>query len=56
MNGPQKQYTSELHQRFGFFAIWTPGRPLALGDFGTLDNNEFTRISSLKSKFNIDPK
>ncbi|MBO0950880.1 hypothetical protein [Fibrella forsythiae] len=56
MQGPQRQYTNEMHRKFGFFAIFTPGTPLALGDIGTFDKNQFKRISSLKEKFGIEPK
>ncbi|HUD71328.1 MAG TPA: hypothetical protein VMQ62_05135 [Dongiaceae bacterium] len=47
----QEQYTDDMHDRFGgYFAAWTPGSPLAVGDVGVLDGNAFTRLSTLKEK------
>ncbi|MBC8081924.1 MAG: hypothetical protein H7Z21_01825 [Hymenobacter sp.] len=46
-NGPQKQYTKEMKNRFGYYAAWDPGIPCALGDIGVLKNNVFTRLGSL---------
>lgn len=56
MQSPQKQYTNEMHRRFGFFAVWTPSLPLALGDIGTFNGKKFIRFSSLKTKFGISPE
>lgn len=50
MKGPQEQYTEEMKENFGYYATWEPGRPLALGDIGTIKNNVFTRLSDLGSK------
>ena len=44
----QSQYTKEMSDRFGgYFAAWTPGDPLQLGDFGTLDGKAFTSIGNV---------
>jgi hypothetical protein len=44
----QSQYAKEMADRFGgYFAAWTPGDPLALGDFGVLEGKAFTRIGNV---------
>jgi hypothetical protein len=51
-----KQYTKEMAVKFGYFATWEPGVPLAVGDVGVIRRNLFTRISTLddfKIKFDV---
>lgn len=47
MKGPQEQYTDELKDKFGYYATWQPGKPLALGDIGVFTDNVFTRLRGL---------
>ena len=49
-NGPQEQYTDEMHDHFGYYATWTPGLKLNLGDIGILNGNAFTRLANIKDK------
>ena len=48
MPSPHRQYTKELHDRFGYLATWLPGVPLRLGDIGTMGPNGFDRVSNLR--------
>ena len=41
------QYISEMRKQYDYFANWTPGYPLALGDVGVINHGIFRRITSL---------
>jgi len=44
-----RQYTNELKRELGFLAAWPPGARIALGDIGTInEDNVFVRASSLE--------
>lgn len=49
MPSPQKQYTQELFDKFGYMATWLPGVPVRLGDIGTYKKGQFERVTSLKN-------
>lgn len=49
MSSPQKQYTQELFNKWGYMATWLPGVPIQLGDIGTYHKGQFERITSLKN-------
>lgn len=44
-----KQYTKELHKKFGYYATWLPGKRIKIGDVGVLYKNVFERETSLKN-------
>ncbi len=46
----EKQYLKEIYKGLGYFATWSPGVTLKLGDIGVMDGNKFERESSLKEK------
>ncbi len=48
MSSPQKQYTQELYQEFGYIATWLPGVPINLGDIGYFSKGQFERFTSLR--------
>jgi hypothetical protein len=50
MKGPTEQYTDEMSRKFGYYATWTPGRQLEIGDIGTLKDNVFTKLSNLTTR------
>lgn len=49
MTSPQKQYTQELFDKFGYMATWLPGVPVRLGDIGTYNKGQYERVTSLKN-------
>ncbi|MFO0614716.1 MAG: hypothetical protein U0414_19170 [Polyangiaceae bacterium] len=50
MKSAEEQYTDDINDRFGgYFAAWTPGAPVALGDYGFLEDNAFRRVGNLAS-------
>jgi hypothetical protein len=50
MPSAARQYTNELKRELGFLAAWPPGARIALGDIGTInEDNVFVRASSLES-------
>jgi endonuclease G len=51
-SGPAYQYTGEMKKKFGYYATWNPGMPLALGDVGVVKDNIFRKITDL-SRFGI---
>jgi hypothetical protein len=49
MPSAARQYTNELKRELGFLVAWPPGARIALGDIGTIDeDNVFVRASSLE--------
>ena len=49
MASPQRQYTNELHDRFGYIATWLPGVPVRLGDIGIMGPHGFEYVTNLKN-------
>ncbi len=48
MASAARQYARELGRQFRFLTTWTPGVRVALGDIGTIDDdNLFVRVASL---------
>lgn len=50
------KYTREIHKELGYFATWTPGVEVNLGDVGVVKGKMFLRRTSLKNlgiEFNI---
>ena len=48
MSSARKRYTDELAKRFGgYYAAWTPGDHLQLGDIGMLEGKSFKRIGNI---------
>jgi hypothetical protein len=43
-----EQYMNEMHDKFGYFATWTPESELHIGDVGELHGNQFSYLSNLK--------
>src|SRR5690242_5964039 len=55
--GLNKQYATELHDRFGYLANWLPTANLKLGDVGTVKDGIFEKVATLddlKVKFAIE--
>lgn len=42
-----QQYASEMFNKFGYLATWTPGVQMELGDVGVVKDKLFTRITTL---------
>jgi hypothetical protein len=50
MSTPAELYVSGIKKKFAnYFAAWLPGEKLRLGDVGVIENNLFTRITSLEN-------
>jgi hypothetical protein len=48
MSTPAELYANGIKKKFAnYFAAWLPGEKLRLGDVGVINNNLFTRITSL---------
>ncbi|MEQ1571686.1 MAG: hypothetical protein ABMA64_39015 [Myxococcota bacterium] len=46
--GIARRYIHRIHRETGFYAAWTPAQPLALGDYGPLDDNgAFQRVGNV---------
>jgi hypothetical protein len=43
----------EGKQNLNYSATWLPNYPVSLGDIGTMDNYQFTRINNIESAFGI---
>ncbi|WP_457335850.1 hypothetical protein [Rhizobacter sp. P5_C2] len=43
----EKMYTSSVRRELGRHAVWEPGNPLALGDFGEFSNGVFSKRGSI---------
>lgn len=43
----QKQYCNALEKQLGRHAVWQPGNPLALGDYGTLSGGLFLKLGNI---------
>ncbi|MFJ5645637.1 hypothetical protein [Streptomyces sp. NPDC093223] len=42
-----EQYTKEIYDGLGYFAVWMPNSPVALGDVGFVRGRRFHRMTSL---------
>src|ERR1044072_8200162 len=40
-------YTREMYDEYGYFAVWLPSVPLALGDVGTFTGHRFDKLTTL---------
>ncbi|WP_410663471.1 hypothetical protein [Amycolatopsis sp. lyj-84] len=40
-------YTREMYDKYGYFAVWLPSVPLALGDVGTFTGHRFDKRTTL---------
>ncbi|GAB3901136.1 hypothetical protein ACFQ1S_00255 [Kibdelosporangium lantanae] len=40
-------YTREMYDEYGYFAVWLPSVPLALGDVGTFAGHRFDKLTTL---------
>ena len=47
MNPVYRQYTEELHDKFGYLATWLPNTKLKLGDVGFLKRDRFELITTI---------
>lgn len=51
MSGMAQRYCSELHREFqNLHAVWEPGNPLKLGDFGVMDGSVFRKKGNIEQK------
>lgn len=50
MASPQEQYTREMHEKFGYLAIWAPNVTLKLGDVGVITKHEFSFMTTLEER------
>jgi hypothetical protein len=48
MGSASEQYLKGIYGRFSYLATWLPNLPLQLGDVGTLQNDEFKQMTTLK--------
>jgi hypothetical protein len=48
MTAAYRQYTEEMHRRFGYLATWLPNSKVELGDVGLLRRDRFERITDLE--------
>ncbi|MFF2554841.1 hypothetical protein ACFVUS_27825 [Nocardia sp. NPDC058058] len=47
MDAVYEQYAREMHDRYGYFAIWLPSSRVALGDVGVFVDDRFEKITTL---------
>jgi hypothetical protein len=40
-------YMREMYDEYGYFAVWLPSVPLALGDVGTFTGHRFDKLTTL---------
>jgi hypothetical protein len=54
MAAPNRQYTDEIFEKFGYWATWKPNETIKLGDCGPVSNRVFSPEASLTKDFGID--
>ena len=47
------KYAEDIHNNLRMYPAWPINMPLALGDYGTLENSIFQRIGNITDKFGI---
>ena len=48
-----QRYTEEIRDNLRYWATWTPGTQLKLGDFGTVDGALFRRIGNVRDRYGV---
>lgn len=55
MSDLAESYTENLHDHFKIlYANWPPGKPVSLGDYGTLEDDIFVSKGNIKRRFGIE--